>query len=113
MRCSNKTCALDAMDGANYCELHLKLKGAPRPGVDTARSAAGGQIQEGAEKGGTSSGAGARRPAFRRPTENPTLLGKATSIKVESVAAKRISGKGEAHSSAKPTRSPTKDRSKG
>ena len=35
MRCSNKTCALDAMDGANYCELHLKLKGAPRPGVDT------------------------------------------------------------------------------
>lgn len=41
MRCSRRFCVENAVDRTNYCELHLKARGTPRPGISNTRSASG------------------------------------------------------------------------
>lgn len=50
MRCMKRHCLALAEDGSNYCVHHLKLEGAPRPGVSPARSASGGRSAVAAKK---------------------------------------------------------------
>lgn len=103
MRCSKKFCVEDAVDGSNYCQSHLKVSGAPRPGISNHRSASDGRILEltlGKERIAAKRAA---KPPLKKANQNPVLLGKASSIaEAPAPAGKKTARKSSTGASRKP-----------
>lgn len=93
MRCSKKFCIEDAVDGANYCQSHIKVSGAPRPGISNHRSASDGRFLELISDKARPAAKRAAKPAPKKVAQNPLLLGNASSIKAASTAVKKTDRK--------------------
>lgn len=97
MRCTKKLCIQLAVDGTNYCPMHLKLKGGPRPGISNSRSA-GGKLSE-STVGKDSAPAESPGWVLANKRKQPLLLGQAKTLSTNSPAARK--GRSEVATPAK------------
>lgn len=87
MRCTKKLCIQLAVDGTNYCPLHLKLKGAPRPGISNSRSASGTRAEK--TVGNDSSPPGQSGWALANKRKQPMAPERAKTVACDSPAARK------------------------
>lgn len=80
MRCSKKFCIEDAVDGSNYCQSHLKARGAPRPGVSNTRSASDGRFLDLARSNEHPAAKRASDEPANKASQNPSLLGERRTV---------------------------------
>lgn len=110
MRCSRKFCIEDAVDGANYCQSHLKVSGSPRPGISNHRSASDGRFTELNSDNARSAAKRAAKPARKKAPQNPVLPGKASTIVDASSTGKKADHESSASASRKAVAAPPKVR---